>query len=335
MFRDWHRDGIFQTDAGSVTKKGRKWTWSTPGGSREFFVDLISKDSLRVWPLVAGKPDSGHFTYTRTSKPHQYDLDLRPFFGHLRTDSILGPAGWQLNHFGRFYDLELGNDHEVLTQTNMPSMPRFQSWSLDSGRLILNETDGNRVKFKLDSTLPKILKLVPDTGKLFPNPVQLFQTNVNASRFLDFPLERFDQASFAHVIFGSDTLRYYFSANFLKGTPEDYEIQNQEAGDSSWLTLRINPNQESFQSSQSGFRYLMEGRAQNLGKFTCQALPTNDLVIRLTPSSDPTSARGQIQGHCHILFSAIAPVDSNILLEGIFRFKRKTITAHQSKLWLR
>ncbi len=335
IFRDQHSNGVFRTDAEKVSRSGRKWTWTNANGSRDFFVDLITKDTLRVWPLIGGKPDSGFDTYTKTSRPHRFDLDLRPLLGHLRTDSLVDPGSRLVNHFGRFYDLELGEDHTVLTQTNMASLPKYQSWNIDSGSLIMRGIGVAESKFKVDTTIPKTLKLLPISSGAFPVTTQLYMTKVDGSRYVDHPLERFDQASYAHIILGVDTLRYYFSSNYMNVVPEEFEIQNQNTVDSSWLTLRINPGQESFQSSQVGFRYLMEGRTQALGKFTCKAQPSNDLVIRLSPSSDPTFATGQMQGHCHILTSTLAPADSNLLLEGIFRFKRKSITARQSSLWLK
>lgn len=335
IFRDQHSNGVFRTDAEKLSRSGRKWTWTNAIGSREFFVDLITKDTLRVWPLVSGKPDSGFDTYTRTSRPHRFDLDLHPFLGHVRTDSMLDPGTRLVNHFGRFFDLEFGEDHTILTQTNMASLPRFQSWSIDNGLLIMSGTGVSGTKFKVDTTIPKTLKLIPVATGVLLLSTQLYMTKVDASRYAEHPLERFDQASYAHIILGMDTLRYYFSVNYMNVNPEEFEIQNQNPLDSSWLTLRINPGQESFQSSQVGFRYLMEGRTQSLGKFTCKAQPTNDLVIRLSPSSDPTFALGQIQGHCHVLTSTFVPADSNLLLEGNFRFKRKSITARQSSLWLK
>lgn len=333
LFRDWHRNGVFRTDSGSLTKVGRVWTWTTSGESRKFLADLIDKDTLRIWPLVADKPDSGFDIYTRATRRHTLDLDVRLLLGHMRTDSIRSLNSTTQNHYGKFFDLEFGEDHSVVTQTNMPSMPNFKTWTLDTGQILLEGSGDTKVRFRVDTTLPKVVKLTTDSGKFFNAETNLFQTRVNAERFIDHPLDRFDQVSYAHVLLGSDTLRYYFEANFLKGNPDDHEILRIDPTDTSWLTFRINPSQESFQSSQTGFRFLMEGRTVALGKFTCKALPAGNMVIRLTSTSDPTMAQGLIQGPCHILTSEKAPSDSNLALDGTFKLKRKTVWERQSPLW--
>lgn len=336
MDRDWHRNGIFQTESGSWTKQGRKWIWKTSAGTREFFVDLIHRDTLRIWPLVEGRPDSGFEVYLRASRPHPFDLDVRPVLGYVRTDSIRVIRNPLVNHFGRFYDLELKGDHSVKTWTNMTSLPDYKTWTLDSGRLQLDGPADVRTLFRLDTLNSIEVKLTTDSGAFFKVITDLFESRIDGSRFPEHPLERFDQASYAHIVMGADTLRYYFSVNYNKSTPDQHEINMPDSsGLDKWLTMDINPAQESFQSSQAGFRFIMEGRNAALGSFTCRALPDNDLVIRLTASKDPSLAQGLLQGHCHILSADLAPADSNLNLDGSFRFKRKrSDDVLHSPLWL-
>jgi|GEM_PF-1763439 len=334
MDRDWHRNGVFRTESGKLSKQGRKWTWKTATGTREFFADLIHNDSLRIWPLVDGRPDSGFDLFLRANRPHPMDLDMRPLLGYMRTDSIRHIRNPVENHYGRFYDLVFAEDHSVQTLTNMPALPKYASWTLDTGRLRLEGPSDVKVLFRIDTTQPKVVMLTTDSGAYFKVVTDFYQTKVDGSRFQDHPLERFDQASYAHVILGTDTLRYYFSVNYTKAAPDQHEILQPDTGNGYWLTLDINPAQESFQISQPGFRFILEGHEPALGRFTCRALPENDLVIRLNASKDPSMAQGLLQGHCHVLSSQIAPADSNLEVDGSFRLKRKRVgDGMASPLW--
>jgi hypothetical protein len=331
--RDSHKNGIFRLDSGSLVKQGKVWAWTTPLGSQELQLDMINRDTLKLWPLIAGKADSGFELYTRVSQPHPLDLDIRRILGHLRSDSIRGLISPITNHFGRFYDLEFHENHSIVTETNMNSMPQFKSWTLDSGLLWLEGESDLKVQFKIDTTKPNVLKLVTDSAKFFTSKTEIFTTKVDASKYAINPLERFPTASYTHIQIGMDTLKFYFLANYGKGFPEDFEILHLDASDSTWLTFRSMPMQESYPNGQPEFRFLMEGKTLSLGRFLCRSLPSNSMVVRLNLKADQANAEGRLQGVCHILKSGIAQADSNLVLDGTFRIQRKFISPLISSLW--
>ena len=334
MLRDQHVDGIFLKDTGSLFKLGSRWTWTTNEGDQNYQVNMINNDSLRIWHLNGDRSDSGFELYKRVSRFHPLDLDISSLLGHMRTDSIRSFGSMQINHFGNVYDLEFNIDHSVQTETNMTSFPKFLFWTLDTGKILLRGEGEISAVFRIDTTLPKIVKLSTDLGRYFSSATDLFQTKVDASRYPGHPLERFDAASFVHIRLGSDTLRFYFLSNFVKGSFNQYEIQRRENLDTNWVTFKLLSGQETFTSSQPGFRFMMEGKNSKLGGFTCRSDSLIALVIRVSRNSDPTLSQGLIQGQCKLISTSIPSTDTLLDLQGEFRFKLKKASDLQSPLWV-
>ncbi len=329
MRSDTRVNGIPGADSGRLEKIGSNWTWKAAGGTRSFIADLVGEDSLRMWPLAQGRPDSGYRLYVRTGRLHGFDVDVRPLLGHMRSDSLVTRDGTLEYHYGRYYDWTFGEDHRVSVETNMTGVPLFQTWSLDSGFVFLQAPGAGAARFRLD-TSGHAVTLTADSGQIFGEKSAFHQTKVDASLFRDKPLERFQSQSYFQAVVSGDTGDYFFHAN---SNGDRFEIASQDSGAADWVSLIVNKAQETLQSSQPGFLFALQGRNPRLGRFTCKSSPAIDMVIRLTGSADPLMAQGLVQGGCVIRSADSAFTDSTLDLEGIFRLKRKTTGNFASPLW--
>lgn len=330
MFSDVRINGVVRTDSGPLTKHGSAWTWKATQGERGFLADLVEDDSLRMWPLTEGRADSGYRLYSRNPGTHFRDVDMRKLLGHMRCDSLHLAGGIVENHFGRFYDWTFSEDHKVAVETNMDDMARFTAWSLDSGFLVLDAPGipGTRLRVAADGGSA----VLTGTGTgAFRNGENIFQTRVDASRFAEHPLERFDRASYLQLVIAGDTADYFHNVNYSK---ESFEIARKISESLYyWASIVLIKNQETFQSGQPGFYFAFEGRTAALGAFQCRSRPNRDLVIRSTLPGDPLLAEGQIQGACQILKADSAFADSTLNLEGSFRLRRKSVGSMYSTAW--
>jgi hypothetical protein len=330
MFSDMRRNGVIRTDSGPLAKSGFKWTWKASAGTQEFIADLIHEDSLRMWPLTDGRPDSGYHLHVKTGRYHRNDVDMRPMTGHMRTDSIRYSDRFLENHYGQFYDWVLTEDHKVRMETNMAGMPMFESWALDSGFLSMDAPGYKGVRFRVDTAGAGVVKLLPDSGKAFGKAAIISLTKVDPERFRDKPLERFENASYLQLVIKGDTSDYFFRSTWIK---DQFEIAGF-AGDSIlWASITVNKALETYQSSQPGFYFAFEGIDSALGRFKCKSVPEKDLVIRSTGGGDPLMAQGLLQGACKVLSAGRPFTDSTLILEGSFRLKRKTYGSFQSIAW--
>lgn len=325
MTRDTRRDGLTSVESGPLSRDGRRFAW-TPGGTARALhldLDLYHADSLRVWVLSAGRADSGYSLYTRAPGRAQFDLDMTPYAAHLRTDTVKTPFTATETHFGRHYDVVLGRDHKVEILSNMPSMPRYRAWSIDSGFLWLEDAASIRTRFSVTALTRATLRIACDSNRDFSRPTTLAMSVVDGTRFAAQPLERFDQAGYMHIAVGSDTMKHYWFNIGTRNNPEDHEIAALDSTDTLWSAWRVNPSLETFGSSQAGFLFAFHGRNAALGQFTCRSRPDLGLALRSTASSDPTLARGLVQGSCRITASQSPPADSTLAITGEFRSKRR------------
>jgi hypothetical protein len=329
MYADVRKNGVIRMDSGVLSKKGFIWTWKAAGGTKGFLADLVKEDSLRMWPLTEGRPDSGYFLYVRRSLHHPRDIDMRRLMGHMRCDSIRYPTGMMENHYGRFYDWTFTEDHKVAVETNMKAVPLFNAWSLDSGFLALDAPGYKTHRFDVDTTTGTIDLFTPDTSA-FGRGGHVFQTKVDASRFAAHPLERFETASYLELVIGADTADYFFNGNNVK---DQFEIARIVSDSVYWLSMVLGKSQETFQSSQPGFFFAFQGRNAALGRYACRSRPERDLVIRQTASGNPLLATGLVQGTCKVINAEIPPADSTLNLEGSFRFKRRSYGGLVGHAW--
>jgi hypothetical protein len=335
--REVRRNGIAEIRSGPIEASGNRWKW-TPGGSdRILHVDLFHADSLRVWYFAGSRPDSGFAVYSRLSARHPADLDVAPLLGHLRGDTLRATAGpgspavATALHYGRYYDLALRDDHSMTTLTNMPGMPLFTSWSLDSGQLVM-AGDSSTARFKATALPGGRTALLSPAGGLLKEAVELNLTSIDGSRLAAHPLERFDRASYLHIVTGDDTLAYYFANASNRKSPEEHEIARIEGSDTLWAAWRLNAVQETYASSQAGFLFVFQGRTGALGRFTCRSEADLELALRASLSGDPDLAQGTAQGSCRIVSAEKAPADSVLPVTGTFRSKRKGAVV-VSPLW--
>jgi hypothetical protein len=330
MYSDVRVNGVVRTDSGLLAKQGFTWTWKATRGDLGFLADLVEDDSLRMWPLTEGRPDSGYFLYSRNSRTHPRDIDMRKLLGHMRCDSIHFASGIVENHFGRYYDWTFSEDHKVVVETNMEDVARFDAWSLDSGFLALDAPGFPRTRLRVAADSGRAVLTAIGTGA-FRSGENIFQTRVDASRFADHPLERFDRASYLQLVIAGDTAEYFHNVNYSK---ESFEIARKiSASLYYWASIFLVKNQETFQSGQPGFYFAFEGRTAALGAFQCRSRPNRDLVIRSTLPGDPLLAQGLIQGACQIVKADSAFTDSTLNLEGSFRLRRKNVGSMFSTAW--
>lgn len=329
IYSDTRINGVIREDSGKVIKKDSLWTWKAAGGERAFLADLVQVDTLRLWPLTEGRPDSGYYIYKRNFRHQEYDIDMRRLIGRLRSDSLsfTNPFTPIFDyHLGRYYDWILGEDHKVTVESNMVGLPMWTSWTLDSGYLALSAPGKGPLRMKVDTAKGRV-KLTPDSSALFPIGAFIHQTLVDGTRFAAQPLERFPQASYLQIVISGDTTAYYFNGNNSK---ERFEIST---GAGKWAVFLLGKTQETFQSSQPDFYLAYEARTQRLGNFTCRSRPYKDLVIRQTVSADPLMATGLIQGACEVQRADSAFSDSTVEMTGAFRIKRKFSGTNQATIW--
>lgn len=329
MYADVRTNGLVRRDSGLLAKKGFAWTWNAASGDQAFLADLIKEDSLRMWPLTEGRPDSGYFLYIRTSNLHPRDVDMRPLLGHMRCDSIRYPTGMVENHFGRYYDWTFTEDHKVAVETNMPNVPRFTAWTLDSGKLALDAPGFDRMRFTVSPAADPVALFIQGAN-FFGNGAQVFQTKVDPARFALNPLERFETASYLRLVVAGDTVDYFFNGNNLK---EQFEIARVVADTFFWSAITLNKEQETFQSSQPGFFFAFQARNAALGRYVCRSRPDKDLVIRQTASGNPLMAQGLVQGTCQVLDAQTPTADTVLNVEGTFRLKRRSYGGLASHAW--
>lgn len=326
LYWDERRNGVARLRAGPLRFSGRSWSWILPDGELEFQGDLIQADSLRIWPRHEKGLDSGYQLFRRTGKIHPLDPDLDGYLDYWRSDSLNGAAfGRMENHYGRFYDLVLGRDHGVKVLTNMAWMPRFQSWSIDSGTLVLDSAGAPRTRparFKVEKRGPNTWRLAGDSSWAFPRGISLYQTRVDGSNFSKEPLTRFDQASYVQLLSGTDSLFFYYWSNYRQATLQEHEIARAAGPDTLWLAMRINPSAETFLSSQAGFLFAFQGKTASGARYTCKAVPERDLTLRSTPGPDPLMAQGIIQGSCRVAPAGAMP-ESTLAVTGTFKLRRK------------
>jgi hypothetical protein len=335
--RDIRRNGIGELLSGPLEPSGNRWRW-TPGGSdRILHVDLFHADTLRVWYFAGGRPDSGFAVYSRRSGRHPGDLDVAPLLGHLRGDTLRtneGPGKPTVTtalHYGRFYDLVLRDDHTVSTRTNMPEMPLYASWALDSGQLVLARESAT-ARFTVAALPGGRTALVSAGGGFLKDAAELTLTPIDGSRLADHPLERFERASYLHLETGGDTLAYYFANASNRKSPEEHEIARVEGADTLWAIWRLDASRDTYASSQAGFLLAFQGRNAAMGRFTCRSAPELDLALRASLAADPELAQGTVQGSCRIASAEKSPADSVLPVTGTFRSRRKG-AAVASPLW--
>lgn len=335
--REIRRNGIAEIVSGPLEASGKRWKWSSGGSERILHVDLFHADSLRVWFYAGSRPDSGFAVYSRLSARHPADLDMSPLLGHLRGDTLRanpGPGSATVTtalHYGRYFDLALRDDHSVTTLTNMQGMPLFTSWALDSGQLIL-ASEASTVRIKVASIPGGGTSLLFPAGGLLKEAAELKLTPIDGSRLAAHPLERFDRASYLHLVTGDDTLAYYFANASNRMSPEEHEIARIEGTDTLWAAWRLNAAQETYASSQAGFLFVFQGRTGALGRFTCRSASDLELALRASLSGDPDLAQGTAQGSCRIVAAEKPPEDSVLQVTGMFRSKRKGAVV-ASPLW--
>jgi hypothetical protein len=329
MFADVRRDGVIRADSGVVDKADSLWTWRAAGGTKVFIADLVKPDSLRLWPLSQGRPDSGFYLYQRVSRHHPNDLDMRRMMGHMRGDSTLYPDRLVVNHYGQYCDWILGEDHKVTVETNIGNVPLWTAWNLDSGFLSLRAPGLGPQRVRMD-TLAGGVRLLADTSVVYAKGTFIWQTRVDPARFKERPLERFQQASYLILVIGGDTTFYFFNANNIK---ERFEISAAIGGAVYWSAFVLNLSLETFQSGQPDFFFAFEGRTPALGKFTCRSRPDRDMVIRQTVSADPALAEGLLQGSCVILKADSVFTDSILALDGAFRMLKRNRNNLTANVW--
>jgi len=331
---DLHRNGIIQFEPGTFSKKGKIWKRATSSGTREYIAELSAMDTLRLWPLVAGRPDSGFDLYVHQHTNHPNDIDLQPFFTYLRSDSILIADRLVENHYGQFFDMKISKDHGVQIFTNMAEFPNYKKWTLATGKLSLVAENNEHIELQIDSSKTTRSKLTTSINSVYHQNTSFFMTRVDGTRFTTFPLERFEQASYVHIIANQDTSHFYFLPNYAKGSPEKFEILEKDNNDTAFVTFTLLPNQDSYQNGQPGFHFVMGGKNSALGHYVCQALANNNLVIRTEVAKDPNWAQGTIQGDCKIITAEKVYTDSTLSITGIFKVKRKiTSTSMLSPYW--
>jgi hypothetical protein len=316
MFSDLRRNGVVRTDSGPLARDGRQWTWKAAGGTRVFAADMPSPDSLRLWPLTAGIPDSGYYDYVRRPARDARDVDMRPLLGHLRGDSLRQPFSALDYHYGRYYDWILGEDHSVRVETNIPGLPAWSAWTLDSGFVSLSETGKPGQRMRVDTAGGRV-RLSMDTGAYFPPRTTYVATQV-AGDFADKPLDRFDDASYLELKAGNGSRSYFFSESYAK---DRFEIYAGETAGAPWAGFVLPKSLETFQSGQDGFYLAFTDSTRSLGRFTCRSRPYRNLAIRQT-GSDPRFAAGFIQGTCEIQKADSAFADSALAIEGTFKLFR-------------
>lgn len=329
LYTDVRNNGLVRLDSGVLAEEGLGWTWKAASGDQDFLLDPVHEDSLRVWPLTEGRPDSGYHLYIRTTRPHPLDVDMRPLLGHMRCDSIFHPITHVENHYGRFYDWTLTEDHKVKVETNMPGVPLFASWTLDSGTVAMDAPGFDRVRFTVK---PEEGSLVLSTKGVnyFGTGARIFVTKVDPARFAIDPLERFETAGYLRLVVAGDTLDYFFNGNNVM---EQFDIARIVSDSVYWSAITLDKDAEIFRSSQPGFFFAFQARNAALGRYACRSRPEKDMVIRQTASGNPLMAQGLVQGACQVLNAETPTADTVLSVEGSFRLKRRSYGALASGAW--
>ena len=332
LYWDQRREGLRVVRGGPLLRAGKTWTWSPAGAARLFYAEVVSRDSLQLWPLTSGRPDSGYFLF-RKNGIHAFDLDMTPWLGYLRTDSIGFAGGFQETHFGRYYDLELGADHSVRTISTMGALPVYQTWSIDTGTLQLLAPGTGTTSLRLRKLDDKLLILTAEDGPGLAKSTALYLTQVDGSRYPAHPLERFPKGNYLRLTLGMDTLDYFFHANYRKNTWDEHEIARVTSQDTLWMALRLDAATESFSSDQNGFFFIFQGRSPSLGRFTCKGRPQKELTLRVS-RADSFRPEGTIQGACLITASqSPPPPDSTLAVTGEFRLRRLAVGPLLAPQW--
>lgn len=327
MFSDLRSNGLVTTDSGPLTRDGSHWIWKAGGGQREFLGDMLTSDSLRLWPLNGSSPDSGFYDYVRATRHDARDIDMRPLLGHLRGDSLKAGSNQLEYHYGRYYDWILGADHSVQVETNIEGAPNWATWSLDSGFLSLAPTGRPAQLMRVDTAGGRVHLLI-DTGAYFSAHTIYAATRVTGD-FAVHPLDRFDNASYLELKIGGDSLFYFFSESNDK---DRFEIFSGASEKSLWTGFVLPKAQETYQSGQDGFYLAFNDSTRSLGRFACRSRPSRNLAIRQTGTTARFAA-GSIQGACVIQKADSAFSDSSLAIEGSFKMFRNERGGFQNPGW--
>jgi hypothetical protein len=304
------------------------------GSAPAYWVQWLHADSLRLWPLHQGRPDSGFVVFARRQAPHPFDLNCASLMRYWRGDSAYSDSALRRFHFDEFFDLALDGTHRVTLASNSPDFRRYQNWDIDSGRLVL--IDGAaRHAFTLRNSPAASLSLTQSGN---PAPLRLYFSAADSAAIGANAMSRFPNAPYLRTWIAGDTSLYHRSWNYrgLQNQPEQFESFGIFGSDSLWQIVALPRGAETYFPSVAGFRFGLEGKNAALGRFVCFADAAYSFALRLTASSDPGLSPGNFQGTCKIRSAQIAggiSSDSTLALAGDFRLKRASSGSLRSPLW--
>jgi hypothetical protein len=339
LIHENNQDGIYARDSGTYTLAaltiGTQVTEQKSGGIRSWLLQWVGNDSLRFWPLGNGKPDSGFVLYARTRGKHPFDLDCSFLPGYWRGDSLLQNGLWRELDYGYFFDLGFDSAHHISVTTNTADLPRFESWDIDSGRLLFRDPSETR---SLVLNTAGNAHFGVGSVTTVPEDFRLRFTLADSSQIRANPISRFSRAPYARVAVGSDTLNYFWYSNYTRiSAPADlFELFGVFGADTLSLIAQLPEGNQTYSSSLAAFDFGFAGETLSLGRFTCFSAPSVPFALRLLSNVDPTVVPGTFQGACKVS-SAEKPAglsaDSTLEISGDFRFRFISSGTLKSPLW--
>ncbi len=313
------------------------YTLQSAASGSSWLLQWVQADTLRLWPLHSGQPDSGFLQCAAYAHPHPFDLNCAFLTRYWRGDSLYRDGGWQAFQYGYYYDLGWDTAHRVAATTNTTDLPRFRAWDIDSGRLLLSDSVSTQA-FVLDSS---------DTSHFYihsvttPSDLELRRygfTAVDSAQVNADPIFRFTTAPYARVALGGDTLAYYWFDDYARTDlpASRFEVFGIFARDTLSLIAQWPEGPQTFSSALAGFRFAFAGRNDTLGRFICQADSSAPFALRLLTSTETRLVPGNFQGSCKVTQAERAagvPADSLLPVSGDFRFVVSSPEPLQSPLW--
>ncbi len=337
----WERTnkGFARTDSGDWNLAGRTLTLN--GDSQSVYLaDFAHADTLLLWTLRDGKPDSRFNLFVNTAQKAKHYLKVNGILGYWRTDTLTIQGKTRVTNPGNFYDLEFDTAFTVRTYANIDSLPGYVTWQADSGWFRLRQADPGSPsgksapeRFRLENPSANTL-ILSTSGTGFTPNWRLRLTRIDKSPVMQNPLARFPEADYAHIAVGSssDTLRYYYRGNFVAGSPERFELAAGTTG-ADWLVFTFNPQAENFLNDQSGF-VLRFAAAQAPLTGVYRSLPGLDVVIRSIAGTTGKKLVGEMIGRVGRFADAAATVaEDTVEIKGTFQLNRSNQGALKSPLW--
>jgi hypothetical protein len=342
LLKETNTQGTRTLQSHSLSHEGNQFVSDTA-----YILEPLHRDTLRVWNISGGIPQTDFSIYVRKTKRLPFDFALNPFFGSFTADQAKRGAEPIRFHYGEFADFNFSSDHSLTLSTGSQTQtwPVYNRWSLDSGFFILASPQfqhryriepaaiiqDSALKISHESADSLVLKTI--TGAPADQPSEWILKRINPETLANDPFSRHPTTGYLQLVedfedpvspFATTHVYAYASGTRRLGNTYRWEALYRKESDSLWFALHLPGNAEIYASSASGFRFTYQGQREELGKFVCSSEAATPLTYRRSNPTNDHPWKGTLQGQCRITQSEKSPTDSMLNLTAQWRWDYQT-----------